>query len=95
MLMRTIADMQVIRQALRLSNSWNPHAKFFICCIDVMLGEDWPLLVTTFFREFWKDFVINISIMVPDTKTRSEKVTFILLTDFKLKKITTIDQYRY
>lgn len=82
MLMRTIADMQVIRQALRLSNSWNPHAKFFIG-IDVMLGEDWPHLVTAFFREFWKDFVIHISIMVPDTKTRSEKVTFILLTDFK------------
>lgn len=71
--MRTINDMRMILRSLRKSSSWNPHARFFVL-IDADVGKEWHQLVVRFFRSFWRFFVINITIMVPDTVNWNNRV---------------------
>lgn len=71
--MRTVSDMQMVLRSLRRSSSWNPHARFFIY-IDGDVGDEWATLVIKSFRAFWRYFVINITIMIPDTDLWNQRV---------------------
>ena len=49
------------------SSSWSPHANVLLY-ID-RGDDDWRELVRHFFTTFWKYWMLNVSIMVPDPVT--------------------------
>lgn len=52
---------------LSRTDSWNPHAKFFIF-IDTDLGASCQRILQTFLRHLWREFVINVVLMYPDVE---------------------------
>lgn len=72
--MKTKEECRTILNMLIKTTSWNPHAKFFIY-IDGQV-EDKTDFVTFILTEFWKYFVLNITVSCPQKQVRYLKVNF-------------------
>lgn len=69
-LIRSESECISVLRILVKSPSWNPHGKFLVHVPRTQ--KDWQSLVTFIFKQFWKHYVINISINVPRTESSSD-----------------------
>lgn len=58
-------DFKITVNMIKKYSSWNPHGKFLV----YLAGRptNWTSIVTKIFEYAWQYFVINITILVPDT----------------------------
>lgn len=83
-MLKTKEDMHSILAMLMQTDSWNPHAKFFLY-IDTDLGADAPNMIRSFFIRLWQEFIVNIVIMYPDMEHFHYKVGGILFSVYTFK----------
>lgn len=72
--MKTKKDCTTTLNMLINTSSWNPHALFFVY-VDGQV-QDLEDFVTFVLTEFWKYFVINLTISVPDKIVRFTTVSY-------------------
>ncbi|CAO1443385.1 unnamed protein product [Diamesa serratosioi] len=69
---KTQSDLNSIMNVVTNTSSWSPHANVLLY-ID--RGDDeWRELVGNFFKTFWKYWLLNVSIMVPDPVTYVQNI---------------------
>lgn len=78
------SDCDSILKMLIRTPSWNPHALFFVYITG--LSEDWEALSTYIFTQFWNHFVINLTILVPDSGAKFSRVNTTFCLFFYAKK---------
>lgn len=69
-MIKTEAEAVSVINMLVDTASWNPHAKFLVF-VD-WLEREWISFVIFVLREFWKYFVINITISIPPNWTNTD-----------------------
>lgn len=72
-MLKTVEDMDSIVDMMTRTRTWNPHGNFFIY-IDCDLGADWNRVLQRFLQILWRQFVINVTFMFPDTQLYVNKV---------------------
>lgn len=73
-------DLLSIVAMLTKTDSWNPHAKFFIF-VDIDLGANWEAVLKAFLRHLWREFVINVILMYPDVEHFIYKVCVFFINE--------------
>lgn len=74
-MLRTEEDVQSMLSMLIQTDSWNPHAKFFLY-IDADLGLIWSAMLRTIFSRLWQEYVLQVVVMYPDADNYLYKVHF-------------------
>lgn len=90
-MLRTEADVQSMLSMLIHTDSWNPHAKFFLY-VDADLGLVWSSMLRAIFTRLWQQFVIQVIVMYPDTENYLYKVYRYLLVD-SVKDLLKVKQF--
>lgn len=68
--MNTTFEPENAISAMARSVSWDPYANFFVIFQD--LPKNSTSIVMSILKEFWKHFVVNISIGIPYFMSSSE-----------------------
>jgi hypothetical protein len=72
--MKSEADFEKILNMLLKTQSWNPHAKFLIYLEG--FSDRYKELVAYFIEHFWKKWVLNVTLLIPDPVDFLHRVSF-------------------